>query len=46
MNRTRVLGIAPYEGMKNLMLQLAAKMDDIELTAFVGDLEPDRKSVV
>lgn len=40
MNRTRVLGIAPYEGMKNLMLQLAAKMDDIELTAFVGDLEP------
>lgn len=40
MNRTRILGIAPYEGMKNLMVQLAAKMDDIELTAFVGDLEP------
>lgn len=40
MTRTRVLGIAPYEGMRNLMVQLAQTMEDIELTAFVGDLEP------
>lgn len=39
MRRTRILGIAPYEGMKNLMLSLAASMDDVEMTALVGDLE-------
>ena len=37
---TRILGIAPYEGMRSLMVQLAAEMEDVELTAFVGDLEP------
>lgn len=40
MRRTRVLGIAPYAGMRNLMMQLAEKMDDVSLTAYVGDLEP------
>lgn len=40
MSTTRILGIAPYEGMRNLMIQLAADMDDVALTAFVGDLEP------
>ena len=40
MKRTRVLGIAPYEGMRSLMVHLAQNMEDIELTAFVGDLEP------
>lgn len=39
MKRTRVLGIAPYEGMRNLMVQLAEKMEDVCLTSFVGDLE-------
>lgn len=40
MRNTRVLGIAPYAGMRNLMMQLAEQMDDISLTAYVGDLEP------
>lgn len=40
MSVTRILGIAPYEAMRNLMTQLASGMDNVELTAFVGDLEP------
>lgn len=40
MRRTRVLGIAPYAGMRNLMIHLAEQMDDVSLTAYVGDLEP------
>lgn len=38
-NRTRVLGIAPYEGMKNQMLTLAKEYPDLELTVYVGDTE-------
>lgn len=40
MSNTRILGIAPYEGMRTLMVQLASTMEDVDLTAFVGDLEP------
>lgn len=40
MSITRILGIAPYEGMQNQMIQMAAAMPDVELTAFVGDMEP------
>ncbi len=36
---SKVLGIAPYEGMRNLMLQAAASMTDVKLTVYVGDLE-------
>ena len=43
MSVTRILGIAPYKSMQNLMTQLAADMDDVALTAFVGDLEPGAK---
>ncbi|HPS80320.1 MAG TPA: PrpR N-terminal domain-containing protein [Candidatus Limiplasma sp.] len=39
MEKIRVLGIAPYEGMLNLMRAAAEKRDDISLTAFVGDLD-------
>lgn len=38
MDKTRILGIAPYEGIKALMLQAAENRSDIELTAYVGDL--------
>lgn len=37
--RLRVLGVAPYEGMKSLMSSIAAEYPQIELTLFVGDLE-------
>ena len=37
--KVRVLGIAPYDNMKPLMLNLAQERDDIELTVFVGDLQ-------
>ncbi len=37
--RLRVLGVAPYEGMKSLMSGIAAEYPQIELTLFVGDLE-------
>ena len=35
----RVLGIAPYEGMKTLMASLAAEYPQIDLALFVGDLD-------
>lgn len=35
----RLLGIAPYENMKPLMLEVAKEYEDIELTVFVGDLQ-------
>lgn len=35
----RILGIAPYEGMKSLMAALSEEYPQIELTLFVGDLE-------
>lgn len=38
-NHVRVLGIAPYEGMKNQMLTLAKEYPAVELTVFVGDME-------
>ena len=31
---TRILGIAPYEGLKNMMLSLAQPREDIFLTAY------------
>ena len=37
--KTKILGIAPYEGMKALMMRLAGQRDDIDLTVYVGDLE-------
>lgn len=40
MRPTRILGIAPYEGMRSLMVNIAQSMPDVEMTAFVGDLEP------
>ena len=36
--KIKALGIAPYEGMKSLMMQLASKRTDIDLTVYVGDL--------
>lgn len=39
MKRIRLLGISPYDGMKDLMLNIAQQRNDIELTAFVGDLQ-------
>ncbi len=37
--RYRVLGIAPYEGMRSLMSSLAEEYPQIDFTLFVGDLE-------
>lgn len=37
--RVRVLGIAPYEGMKTLMAALAEEYPQIDLPLFVGDME-------
>ena len=36
--KIRILVIAPYESMKNLMLDIIKEFDDIDLTVFVGDL--------
>lgn len=37
-NKIRILAIAPYEGMKMLMLETVKEFDDIDLNVFVGDL--------
>ena len=37
--RIRLLGIAPYEHMKVLMMKLAEQWEKIDLTVFVGDLQ-------
>lgn len=34
----KVLGIAPYEGMKTIMQKLAKERNDIDLDVYVGDL--------
>lgn len=36
--KTKLLGIAPYEGMRAAMIQLAQKRNDIELDVFLGDM--------
>lgn len=37
--KIRILGIAPYEGMKSIMLKLSKARCDISLTVHVGDLQ-------
>lgn len=39
MKKVKILGIAPYEGIQNLMQQAAARRDDVELEVFIGDME-------
>ena len=38
MKKIRILGIAPYEAIKQLMQQAAAKRNNIELEVFIGDM--------
>ncbi len=37
--RIRILGIAPYEGMKTMMASLGEEYPQVDLTLFVGDRE-------
>lgn len=37
--KIKILGIAPYDGMRALMTRLAKQREDIDLTVYVGDLE-------
>lgn len=37
--KARILGIAPYEGLATLMTQYGAGRQDVELTAFLGNME-------
>lgn len=39
METVKILAIAPYEGMKNMMETIARQRDDFELDVFVGDLQ-------
>ena len=36
--KVKILGIAPYEGMKSMMTRIASQRDDVDLSVFVGDL--------
>ncbi|HIU77154.1 MAG TPA: PrpR N-terminal domain-containing protein [Candidatus Pelethocola excrementipullorum] len=44
-HKTRILGIAPYEGLKVLMEQVASKREDIELTVVKGNLDEGQEIV-
>ena len=37
--KVRILGIAPYSGMKSIMEHIARDRDDLKLDVFVGDLD-------
>ena len=37
--KIKVLGIAPYEAMKNVMEKLARKRPQMEMDVYVGDLK-------
>ena len=39
MKKVKILAVAPYAGMKELMSSIAAKRQDIELTVLVGDMQ-------
>lgn len=39
MRKTRILGIAPYAGLKNMMDVLALQRKDIEMTTYLADLD-------
>ena len=43
--KTRILAIAPYQGMKEIMNEIKANRDDIELTVHIGNLENGLKIV-
>ncbi|MBQ9687432.1 MAG: PrpR N-terminal domain-containing protein [Oscillospiraceae bacterium] len=39
MNRVKVLAVAPYESMRDVISSVAAARDDIEVTTLVGNME-------
>ena len=39
MSRVKVLAVAPYEGMKDVIASVTAARDDIEVTTVVGNME-------
>ena len=43
--KTRILGIAPYEGMQSVMERAAQAYPDVQLDIYTGDLE-DGVSIV
>lgn len=45
MKKVKVLGIAPYEGMKSMMENIVETRNDIDLTAYTGDLDKGAKIV-
>lgn len=38
MNKIKILVIAPYNGMKDLICEIAEDMKELEVHAFVGDM--------
>ena len=39
MNRVRILAVAPYEGMREVLASVAAGRDDVEVTTVVANME-------
>lgn len=45
MKKTKLLVIAPYEGMRDLILDIAEQRQDVELSVYLGDLEEGARIV-
>ena len=45
MNKVRILAVAPYEGMCDVLTSVAAGHDDVELTVLVGNMERGAEAV-
>lgn len=43
MRKARILGIAPYEGLRTLMEQIAGKRNDMEFTSIYANLDDGQK---
>lgn len=46
MEKTRLLCISPYEGMYNLLTNIAAQRSDVELTIHIGNLEESLQAIL
>ena len=43
--KTKILTIAPYQGMKEIINDIASGRDDIEMTTRIGDLRSEERRV-
>jgi transcriptional regulator with PAS, ATPase and Fis domain len=45
MNKVKIMAVAPYEGLRDLLRQTVSGRDDVELSVFLGDLSEGAEQV-